>query len=385
MPFVRVGGESAFRLDLESARLHALGASFTLSEAHVVLLAILFLTCAFLSVTVVLGRVFCGWSCPQTVLTDLTRLLEPEKRAKPRRWRRPVGLALAAFLSALVAASVVFWFVEPYGFLARLLALRLGPIEASSWAAMTLILFLDLAYLRAGFCKTACPYGKLQGVLFDRSTLLVAYDERRAKDCIDCDACVRVCPTGIDIRDGLQMECIACAACVDACTPVMRKLSRAENLVGYAWGSPGQKPRPFRPVSAALLGGTFLLAAGLLAVLLGRSTLALEAMSDPAFQPRRVGDGRVMAAYSVALENRSRLTMLVNLELASETRRLDLHPDAVSLAPGERRQLRVVASGRLEGPGSHDVELKAEGRLVGVSGRPERQVRALSLFAPRAP
>jgi len=395
LPLLRVGGESALRLDVASGRLHAFGASFALGEAHVVLLAILALTFAFLAVTLVAGRVWCGWSCPQTVLGDLTRWVEAgfpgagapppsRRRRKPRRWRRPAGFAVTAATSAVVAASMVFWFVEPYGFLARLARLSLGPAEAGAWGVLSLVLFLDLAFLRADFCATACPYAKLQGVLFDRSTLVVAYDARRAADCVDCGACVRVCPTGIDIRHGLQMACIACAACVDACEPVMRRLHRAPDLVGYAYGEPGSPRRPWRPAPLALGGAGVAATAVLVAVLAGRPLLALEAMADPSFVPRRAADGRVIDAYAVAVENRGRAPMQVVLAFTAEGRTLELRPDVLDLAPGERRQLRVVASARGLAPGVHDAVLVAEAVPAASRRPPERRLRTLAFVTPAA-
>ena len=385
LPLVRVGGESALRLDVASGRLHAFGASFALGEAHVVLLATLALTFAFLAVTLVAGRVWCGWSCPQTVLGDLTRWVEPDRRRrKPRRWRRPAGFAVTAATSAVVAASMVFWFVEPYGFLARLASLSLGPVEAGAWGLLTLVLLLDLAFLRADFCATACPYAKLQGVLFDRSTLVVAYDVGRAADCVDCGACVRVCPTGIDIRNGLQMACIACAACVDACEPVMRRLRRAPDLVGYAFGDFGRPRRLWRPAPIALGGAALALAGILVAVLSFRPLLALEAMADPSFVPRRVADGRAIDAYAVAVENRSRAPMRVALAITADGRPLELRPDLLELAPGERRQVRVVATARDLAPGVHDAVLVAEATARGPDGAHPRRARSLAFVTPAA-
>src|SRR5512138_601703 len=251
LPFVRIGGESALRLDVPTGRLHAFGASLAVDEAFVVLAAALFLTALFLLLTLLLGRAWCGWACPQTVLGDLTLLVEPAPRGR-RPWRRAAGFALTALVSAIVAASLVGYFVSPYDLAARLASGTLGPIVVWGWAATAGVLFLDLAFLRQTFCATACPYAKLQGVLFDRHTLVVGYDARRDADCIDCLACVRVCPTRIDIRDGLQMECIACAACVDACEPIMRRLGRAPDLVGYFHGAPGGRRRLLRPASLAL-------------------------------------------------------------------------------------------------------------------------------------
>jgi len=383
LPFVSIGGESALRLDVPTGRLHAFGASFALGEAWVVLLATLVVTFLFLAVTLLAGRVWCGWGCPQTVLGDLTRWVEPEKRRLPRRWRRPAGFAVTALVSLVVGASLVWYFVPPLTFLRDLAAGTLHPAALWSWLALAGLLFLDLAFLRADFCATACPYAKLQGVLFDKHTLVVAYDARRDADCVDCGACVRVCPTGIDIRDGLQMGCIACARCIDACTPVMAKLRRPANLVGYAHGEFGARPRPLRPVVVALFGATAGLAVLLGAIAAARPHLTVDAMADAAFRTRRTADGRVLAAYSVAFENRGRGTAEVALAMTAAGRAVALHPATLSLAAGERRQLRVIATATALEAGPAQGELVAEARWS--DGRPaERRSRALSIQAPAA-
>jgi cytochrome c oxidase accessory protein FixG len=375
-----VGGESALRLDVPAGRLHALGASFAVDEAFVVLAATLLLAAGFLLVTLLWGRIWCGWACPQTVLADLTRWVVPERRKHPRPWRRPLGFAAVAAVSAIAAANLVWYFVSPYAFFARLGAGTLGPVIAGSWAALFAVLFLDLAFLRATFCATACPYAKLQGVLFDRATLAVAYDRRRAADCVDCGACVRVCPTAIDIRDGLQMECIACAACVDACTPVMARLGRAGNLVGWFHGEPGGRARPLRPAALALGGATLASAALLVAVLASRSLLDLSAVPEQAFRPRRAHDGRAVNAFSVALENRARAPVTVALALRAGAAEIEVRPERVALSAGERRQVRLVATARGLPPGRSPGELSAEARRDAevVARRAER----VSLVSP---
>jgi cytochrome c oxidase accessory protein FixG len=362
LPFLSVGGQSALRLDVPAGRLHAFGASFAIDEAFVVLAATLLLTAGFLLVTLTLGRVWCGWACPQTVLGDLTAWVVPERRARPRRLRRPLGFLAVGLVSAVVAADLVWYFVPPAEFFRGLAAGTLGPWVAGSWAALFAVLFLDLAFLRATFCATACPYAKLQGVLFDRSTLVVAYDARRDEDCVDCGACVRVCPTGIDIRDGLQAECIACAECVDACTPVMAKLRRAPDLVGYFPGEPGRPARWLRPGVLALGAGTVAGAALLVAVLVGRVLLDLSATPELGFAPRRTPDGLAVNAYAVALENHGRRPVTVALALDAPGGAVAVRPAAVPLGPGERRQLRLLASASGLPPGSVTAQLSAVAR-----------------------
>lgn len=344
LPFLRVGGESALRFDVPSLRLHFFGASLSMDEMFPVLAAALFVTFAFLLGTLVLGRAWCGWACPQTVLSDLTGKLE--------RWRREGGpraalaLFLLALVSALAAAGLLWYFVEPGAFASGLLRGTLHPVALWSWAATGAVLFLDLAFLRARFCATACPYAKMQGVLFDRHTLVVAYDASRAADCVDCGACVRCCPTGIDIRNGLQMECIACAECVDACQPIMRKLRRRPDLVGYFFGEPGRPRRLARPAVLAVGALTLASLALLAGTALARSALDLEAQVAPDFAPRRTTEGQAVNAYQVSLENRGREPLSLRLELTAPGAPgvgVRLRPDALTLGPGEHRRLRVLA------------------------------------------
>jgi len=388
LPFVRVNGESALRLDVPSGRLNALWASFAIDEAFIVLLAVLLLTFVFLLSTLILGRAWCGWSCPQTVLSDLTSLVVPEKRARPRRWRRPLGFLAVALVSALFSAAFLWYFVPPGEFLARLAAGRLGPVLRSSWLVLFGLLFADLTFLRQVFCATVCPYARLQGVLLDRSSLVVAYDRSRAEDCVDCGACVRVCPTGIDIREGLQMECIACAACIDACRPVMERLLRAKDLVGYFLGDPrgtGSRARRLLRPAVLLLSGACLLAAGFFArAVLTRSVLELAVHPESAFAARRGDDGRSVNAFLVELENRTRAGVSVALRLeGAGAEELVVHPERVPLGPGERRRLRILASSRDLSPG------RTLARLVGEAREGERVLgRAtaeLSLLVPEGP
>jgi polyferredoxin len=363
LPFVRVGGESALRFDVPSLTLHAFGAALQIDELSIVLAATLAAAFAFLLVTVVLGRVWCGWACPQTALAELTRVAGP--------WRFP----LAAGVSALAAANLLAYFVEPSELLRRAASLAPGPVVGGTWAVLAAVLFLDLAFLRYRWCATVCPYAKLQGVMFDRHTLAVAYDRRRDADCISCGACVRACPTGIDIRDGLQSACIACAECADACGPILARLGK-RNLVGWFFGEPGTPPRLLRPGVVAAAGITCAAVALLAIAAFGRSALDLVAAPAPAIAARRTPDGRALNAYDVTLTNRGKAPLEVALALSAGGERIELRPAAVALRPGEHRRVRVLAAARLAGgPGSVPAVLTAESPGV-------RMTRDLTLVSP---
>ena len=348
LPFVRVGGESALRFDAGSLQLHFFGSSIWMNEFFVVLAATLFLTFLFLLVTLAFGRIWCGWTCPQTVLSDLTRFFLRLRRRGG--WRAVAGHGLVLGLSTFVGANVIWYFIEPRDFVHQLVTGTMHPAAWGSWAVLAWTLYVDLGFVRERFCTGACPYAKLQGALFDASTLAVAYDRRRNDDCVDCGACARVCPTGIDIRDGLQIECIACGECIDACEPIMRKLGRSGKLVGWFYGDPGTPRRLVRPGVAALAVAT---AASLaLTVGVGATRTPLELVVSPAhsFAPRRTAGGKSVNAYQVAIENRSRETLVVRLGLEPEGTSAALRPEEVRLEPGEHRRLTVVAEAWMPGP-----------------------------------
>jgi len=378
LPFLRIRGESALRFDVPTLRLHVFGTSIWMDEFFVVLAATLFLTFLFLLVTLLFGRVWCGWGCPQTALLDLTGLVARWRRRGG--WRRPAALGLALGASALVGANLLWYFVTPGEFLRRLLANDLGPVLGGSWAVLTAAGLGNLAFLRQRFCATVCPYARLQGALLDRHTLVVAYDARRAADCVDCGACVRVCPTGIDIRRGLQMACIACAECIDACEPIMRKLGRPPKLVGYFFGDPGTPRRLARPVAAALAAATAVSLAATAAVAAGRSALDLNVSPAASYAPRLAADGRAVNAYAVSLENRGREVVTVRLGLAAGAAETDLQPREVVLSPGEHRRVTVLAMARglgRAGPVAAEISAEAEG------GR--RETRRVPFVVPGAP
>jgi len=252
LPFLRMRGESALRFDIPTLRLYLFGKVIWMQEFFVVFLVLLTLMLLFIFITNLLGRVWCGWLCPQTVLLDIGQ--------KSGMMRSRISLILPHVilfpLSMVVAASLIWYFVSPYDFFSIMSGKTKSPAVPWFFFSMTAIVYLDLEFLGRRFCRTVCPYAKLQSTLFDRNTLVVEFDGARADKCMGCDKCVRVCPVGIDIKNGLQMECIACAQCIDACRS-MTEPRGVKSLIGYTFGE-GKVIRPKAVILFALSLFSFL-------------------------------------------------------------------------------------------------------------------------------
>ncbi len=257
IPYLRMNGRPLILLDLPRREFHLFGTTFLPTET--VLFQLLFLSAAIaiFLFTALLGRVWCGWACPQTVYMEfLFRPIEYALEGGPASVRRldaagglPARRALKYVVFALLAMFLAHTFLGYFVGVEQLAQwVQRSPVEhPTAFLVMlgtTALIFLDFTWFREQTCLVACPYGRLQSVLLDRRSLVVAYDTRRGEprghvmpkgmgDCVDCGMCVQTCPTGIDIRDGLQMECIHCTQCMDACDAVMTKVGRAPGLIRY--------------------------------------------------------------------------------------------------------------------------------------------------------
>ncbi|MGF7039708.1 cytochrome c oxidase accessory protein CcoG [Mucilaginibacter lappiensis] len=264
-PFIRINGQALLLLNFMDRQFVILGQVFWPQDIFLFVLATLvFLVCVVLF-TIVFGRIFCGWICPQTIFMEMVfrkiefwiegdtgkrRALDAKPWDKEKICKKTGKHLLFLFFSFLIANTFWAYLIGSESLLKIItepLALHWSGF-ISIWV-FTILFYLVYSQVRELVCTVICPYGRLQGVLLDQNTLVVAYDSVRGDprgklsrdaelntskgDCVDCGLCVSVCPTGIDIRNGTQMECINCTACIDVCNEVMIKIKKPVNLVGF--------------------------------------------------------------------------------------------------------------------------------------------------------
>ncbi len=266
LPWIKIGGFPAVFLDVADRRFHLFGVTFAAQDLWLLFFVITGRGFSLFFVTALLGRVWCGWACPQTVFLDhVYRRIErwTEGDAVKRRALDAAPMSLGKFgrrslkhvLYILVSAVITHLFLAYYVSLPEVWDM-VTHAPSEHWGAFLFIaiatgaLYFNFAWFREQLCIVICPYGRIQSALIDDHSMVIGYDARRGEprgkpqrapdaaaapvgDCVDCSRCVQVCPTGIDIRQGLQMECIGCTACIDACDDVMARLKRPAGLIRY--------------------------------------------------------------------------------------------------------------------------------------------------------
>jgi cytochrome c oxidase accessory protein FixG len=403
-PWLRWDGRQAVLFDLPARKFYVLGLAFWPQDFVYLALLLVIAGVSLFFFTALAGRLWCGYACPQTVWTEvfvaIERWAEGDRNAQmklakapwsPDKARKRALKHSAWFLLALWTGFTFVGFFTPV----RELADRAWPFAWSGWEAFW-VLFYALAtwgnagVLREQVCKYMCPYARFQSAMFDADTLVIAYDAGRGEprgarkrgvepatlalgDCIDCTICVQVCPTGIDIRNGLQYECIACGACIDACDSVMDKMGYARGLVRYtsenaAAGRPSRLLRPRVWIYGALLAA---LVAGTATAIALRQPLIVDAMRDRALY-RIAADGVVENTYTLRVINKDSRPHDYVLGLAS-TAPLAIAGGPVTLHAAPEEVLTLAVTVRAQGPVQGGVALQfvVEDRAAGLRGSAE--------------
>ena len=344
LPWLQWNGRQAMLFDLSQRRFYVLG--LVLHPQDLIYLAALLITAALalFFFTAIAGRLWCGYACPQTVYTEIflwvERRTEGDRQARMRLDAAPWSLLKVARKGAkqvLWCAIALITGVTFVGYFSpiRSLLLELWAFSFSSWEWFWVLFYGIATYGNAGFlreqiCKQMCPYARFQSALIDMDSMVIAYDAQRGEnrgsrprgadpralglgDCIDCTLCVQVCPTGIDIRKGLQNECIACAACIDVCDQVMTKLDYPKGLIRYSSGngiaqqlSTRQIVRRVNRPRVWIYSGLLLLVCGALAFSLStRKGFSVDVMKDRGALAREVGRGLIENVYRMQIMNGS--------------------------------------------------------------------------------
>lgn len=349
MPFVKVNGNPLFLFNIPERTFILFGQLFLPQDFMILGVAMLVVLVFIIVFTLLFGRVFCGWICPQTIFLEMVfrkvefwiegpahkQMALAKKKEKPgdyytRKVIKHIIFFLLSFLIANTFLSYIIGVDELYQIITGKLSEHV--VGLLSILGFTTIFYAVFAYVREIVCTVICPYGRLQSVLLDKQSIAVAYDYNRGEprnkkrkseeaqgDCIDCGMCVNVCPTGIDIRNGLQMECVNCTACIDACNMMMQKVGKPENLITFASeyqlenNTVGRRKLNYR-------SKLYLVVLGLLLVLLtgmmiSRTDFDATVLRVPGQLFQEHKDGTVTNLYRVKVVNKNAQTLPFSLAL----------------------------------------------------------------------
>ncbi len=300
VPFIRINGNHIFLLSFDHKQLHLMGVAFDMQELYLMpfLLMLMFLGIFF--ITTLAGRVWCGWGCPQTIFRviyrDLieTKLLglrsnffnkqkEPDMSKIENKLKKALAILIWSALSLVAASNFLWYFVPPEDFFVYIANPGEHTVLLTFLLVLSLFLIFDVIFIKENFCVYICPYSRVQSVLYDNNTIMTVYDYNRGgeiyKDngekmwkkppegeCIGCESCVKVCPTHIDIRKGMQLECLNCLECADACTKVMAAFEKPSLI---SWTSPDaintkKGVKYFRFATIAYIGALLIVVGGLI-------------------------------------------------------------------------------------------------------------------------
>ncbi|WP_459902648.1 cytochrome c oxidase accessory protein CcoG [Campylobacter concisus] len=334
LPFIRVNDAQLFLLSFDKSRVDLFFTKFDMQELYLLpfLFIILFLSIFFL--TTLAGRVWCGWSCPQTIFRTIFRDLLQTKILKVRKniqnkqnepkgqiLKRALAVGIWCILALIIAANFMWFFVPPFDFLAYISEPSEHKILLAFWLGIAAWLVYDVVILKENFCVYVCPYARVQSVMFDSDTIQVIYNQKRGgviyegrekfkkpkEDgalCTGCEACVRICPTHIDIRKGMQLECINCLECSDACAKVMKHFDESSLIEWRSINSIKEQKRVkilrFRTVAYLVILGIVLTAGVLMG---GKKESMLLNINRTSELYKILGENEVENSYVFLVQN----------------------------------------------------------------------------------
>lgn len=383
------GGRQAVLWDLAESKFHIFGATFWPQDF--ILLSALLIIAAFglFAITVFAGRVWCGYTCPQSSWTWIfmwcEKITEGDRNQRIKLHAAPWSLdkllrrsakhTLWLAISLLTGLTFVGYFTPVRPLAEELLTLQMAGVSLFWVLFFTGATYLNAGWLREAVCMHMCPYARFQSVMFDKDTLTISYDAARGEvrgprkreanpaslglgDCIDCQMCVQVCPTGIDIRDGLQMECIGCAACIDACDSIMDKMGYARGLVKYTSERQlqGGKTHLLRPRLIGYTAVLLVMIGALVVALVERPMVSLDVSKDRGLF-RENSQGLIENIYSLKIINKTQQRQGYQLSLVNGNDFVLQGKTRLSLAPGEIVDVPVSVAMLSERPRSGSQEL----------------------------
>ena len=399
LPWIRWEGRQAVLFDLPARKFHIFALTLWPQDFYFLTWLLVIAALSLFFFTALAGRLFCGYACPQTVWTET--FLWMERLAEGSRSQQ-MKLAKAPWTGEKILRKVAkqamwigfalwtgFTFVGYFTPITEL-AGKIASFSTGPWETFWVLFYGGATYVNAGFmreqvCKYMCPYARFQSAMFDKDTLIITYDESRGEprgarkkgvdhkakglgDCVDCTLCVQVCPTGIDIRQGLQYECIACAACIDACDEVMDKVGYPRGLIRYdtQHGLEGQRKRVIRPRTIVYASLLALLVTGFAVTLSGRNVVGVDVIRDRNALFRERADGRIENVYNVKLLNKDREAHEFRISASGiDGLEVDYSGPTVYVGPGAVQSVPVrirVPRGSVQGGSDLVLSIEATGR-----------------------
>ncbi len=395
LPWIQFKGQQVVLFDLVNRQFHFFGITLWPQDLFILSLLLAMAALSLFFFTALAGRLWCGYACPQTVWTEvflwMEKVTEGKRNKRMKLDKGPWTREKVARKSAKQFLWITFALWTGFTFVGFFVPIRdLGPrvldFQLGGWETFWLFFYAFATYGNAGYlreqvCKYMCPYARFQSAMFDDNSLIISYDEKRGEprgsrkrnvdykalglgDCIDCEACVQVCPTGIDIRDGLQIECIACASCIDICDEVMDKMGYPRGLIRYSTENAmeGKPTRIIRPRIFIYVFALLALATLVGTILTGRDPLLVDVLRDRTALYRTVGT-ELENAYRLKLTNRTDQEVILRVEARGLPELRVVEPRRpVTISPGQVADLPLTLAVPLERAeaGMHSITVISE-------------------------